>query len=76
MFKMIKKMFSTKIMEIELKYKLYSFINQFLNNQNEYINFYKKIYETLKDVPQDKLYEQLIISVAEIVHESNNKGKE
>lgn len=76
MFKMIKKMFSTKVMEIELKYKLYSFINQFLNNQNEYINFYKKIYETLKDVPQDKLYEQLIISVAEIVHESNNKGKE
>ena len=69
-------MFSTKVMEIELKYKLYSFINQFLNNQNEYINFYKKIYETLKDVPQDKLYEQLIISVAEIVHESNNKGKE
>ena len=76
MFKMIKKMFSTKVMEIELKYKLYSFINQFLNNQNEYINFYKKIYETLKDVPQDELYKQLIISVAEIVHESNNKEKE
>ncbi len=76
MFKMIKKMFSTKVMEIELKYKLYSFINQFLNNQNEYINFYKKIYEALKDVPQDELYKQLIISVAEIVHESNNKEKE
>lgn len=76
MFKMIKKMLSTKVMEIELKYKLYSFINQFLNNQNEYINFYKKIYETLKDVPQDELYKQLIISVAETVHESNNKEKE
>ena len=76
MFKMIKKMLSTTVMEIELKYKLYSFINQFLNNQNEYINFYKKIYETLKDVPQDELYKQLIISVAETVHESNNKEKE
>ena len=59
-------------MEVELKYKLYSSVNNFFNNKNEYIDFCKKIYTTLKDVPQDELYEKLITSVAEIIHESNN----
>lgn len=71
----IVKWFKNKVMEIEMKYVLYSTIEEFAKEQEDIIKFVKNLYATLKDIPVDELQKEFIHALAEVVHESNQKDK-
>lgn len=70
------KYFKMKAMEIEIKYALYSIIVTFVKEQNDFIEFAKRLYDALKDVPIEELRKELISNIAELVHEQAVKERE
>ena len=68
--------FRMKRNEWKVKAMLYGTIAQIMDNQDEIkdmINFVKKLYEELKDVPAEDLQKEFIGKLAEIIHNENPK---
>ena len=62
--------------EWKVKAMLYGTIAQIMDNQDEIkdmINFVKKLYEELKDIPAEDLQKEFIGKLAEIIHNENPK---
>lgn len=57
--------------EWKLKAMLYSTIAAFMDNRKDILSMLQKLFIALKDVPADELHEELIHSLAEIIHEEN-----
>ena len=63
--------FEYKKNEWKVKAMLYGTIAQIMDNQDEIkdiINFVKKLYEELKDIPTEDLQKEFIGKLAEIIH--------
>ena len=71
----IVKWFKNKVFEIEMKYAIYSTIEEFIKEQEDIIKFVKKLYIVLKDVPIEDLKKEFVHAIAEVVHEANQKDK-
>lgn len=65
--------FIMKKKEIELKLKLYTFLLAFIHSKEEIIELISKLTVVLQDVPADEFRNQLIESLAELIHEQNLK---
>ena len=62
--------------EWKVKTMLYGTIAQIMDNQDEIkdmINLVKKLYEELKDIPDEDLQKEFIGKLAEIIHNENPK---
>ena len=76
----IAKWFKNKVMEIEMKYVLYSTIVEFAKEQEDIIKFIKNLYISLKDAPMEDLRKELISNIAQLAHDEavkmrNEEGK-
>lgn len=67
--------FKMKYNEIKVKAVFYEVLANIINGQKDILDFAKKLYIALKDVPVDELRAELIKNIAEIVHNENNNIK-
>lgn len=68
--------FRMKRNEWKVKAMFYGTIARLMDSQNEIkdiINFAKKLYEELKDIPAEDLQKEFIGKLAEIIHNENPK---
>lgn len=68
--------FRMKRNEWKVKAMFYGTIARLMDSQNEIkdiINFAKKLYEELKDIPTEDLQKEFISKLAEIIHSENQK---
>ena len=62
--------------EWKVKEMLYGTIIQIMDNQDEIkdmLDFVKRLYEELKDVPTEDLQKEFVSKLAEIIHNENPK---
>jgi hypothetical protein len=57
--------------EWKMKWKFYKAINSAIENYKDVYAMSKKMFDALKDVPVDKLREEFVSKLAEIIHEGN-----
>lgn len=63
--------------EIKVKLQFYSALVILIDNNNkDIIAFVQRLYEELKDVPTEKLREELISTIAKLSHEQAIKERE
>lgn len=62
--------------EIKVKLQFYSALAILLDNNKDIIAFVQRLYEELKDVPTEKLKEELISTIAKLSHEQAIKERE
>ncbi|MBD5460105.1 MAG: hypothetical protein HDR26_04065 [Lachnospiraceae bacterium] len=67
--------FKMKKAEWKLKAALYGTVLSFINQKRGILDLLRNMYTALKDVPADKLQQELIAKFAEMIHEEN-KDKE
>ncbi len=70
---MIKSWIHMKKNEWRVKEAFYGIIASIMDNQKEIVEVSKKLFVSLKDVPVEKIQEDLIEKIAEFVHEENKK---
>lgn len=60
--------------KLDMKYTFYSTLNDLFKEQENVIDFVKKLYSALKDVPLEELQGKLISEIANIIQsgESNS----
>lgn len=57
--------------EWKIKAMVYGTIASIIDNQKEILMLLQKMYLSLKDVPAEKLQEEFISKLAEIIHDDN-----
>lgn len=62
--------------EIKVKLQFYSALVILIDNNKDIIAFVQRLYEELKDVPTEKLKEELISTIAKLSHEQAIKERE
>lgn len=62
--------------EIKVKLQFYSALVILIDNNKDIIAFVQRLYEELKDVPTEKLREELISTIAKLSHEQAIKERE
>ena len=68
--------FEYKKNEWKVKTMLYGTISQIMDNQDEIkdmLDFIKRLYEELKDVPTEDLQKEFVSALADIIHNENPK---
>ncbi len=66
--------FRMKKAEWKIKATLFGAIAGIIDNQNEILNLFQKMFTALKDVPAEDLQKELVAKLAEIIHnESKDK---
>ena len=65
---MIKNYLMMKKNEWKIKGMLYAAIATIIKNQKEVLEMFQKMYIALKDVPAEKLQEEFVSKLAEIIH--------
>ena len=73
---MIRLWLKMKKNEIKVKSLIYSVLNTLIDNNKDIIAFAQRLYEELKDVPTEKLKEELISTIAKLSHEQAIKERE
>lgn len=63
--------FKMKYNEIKVKAAFYEILINIIKSQKDIIDFAKKLYIALKDVPVDELRAEFIKNLAEIVYNEN-----
>ncbi len=63
--------FKMKKNEWKVKATIYGIIASVMDNQKEIIEFVRKLYVSLKDVPAEDIQKELISKIAELVHDDN-----
>lgn len=63
--------FKEKRAERKVKLMFYKTIAEMIDSKKDILDFIAKTYNVLKDVPTDKLREELISKVAELIHSEN-----
>lgn len=61
--------------EIKVKLQFYSALVILIDNNKDIIAFVQRLYEELKDVPTEKLREELISTIAKLSHEQAIKER-
>lgn len=64
--------FKMKKNEWKVKSAIYGAIAAYLDNQDGVLNFFKEMYESMKDVNSDEIKEMLVSKVVEAVSNGNN----
>lgn len=72
---MIKYFFRKKKAEWKVKALLYETLGSLLDNQKDLMDFVRRLYTALKDVPTEKLQQELIAKLADIIHEKSNMAE-
>ena len=62
--------------EIKVMLHFYSALAILIDNNKDIIAFAQRLYEELKDVPTEKLKEELISTIAKLSHEQAIKERE
>ena len=73
---MIRLWLKMKKNEIKVKLQFYSALMILIDNNKDIIAFVQRLYEELKDVPTEKLKEELISTIAKLSHEQAIKERE
>lgn len=73
---MIRLWLKMKKNEIKVKLQFYSALVILIDNNKDIIAFVQRLYEELKDVPTEKLREELISTIAKLSHEQAIKERE
>lgn len=63
--------FRMKKNELKVKVTFYELMANIIDNQKEYIEFIKKIYDSLKDVPVNEFKSEFIEKLGEIAYEKS-----
>lgn len=58
--------------EHKIKLAFFSSILGIMKNQNDILEFCKKIYDVTKDVPNDEFQNAIVSAIASLVHEENS----
>ena len=72
---MIKYLFRKKKAEWKVKALIYETLGSFLDNQKELMDFVRRLYTALKDVPAENLQQELIAKFADIIREEKNTAE-
>lgn len=72
---MIKYFFRKKKAEWKVKALLYETLGGLLDDQKDLMDFVRKLYTALKDVPAETLQQELITKLADIIHEKSNSAE-
>lgn len=81
MIKFIKNYFKMKAQEIQLKLTFYAYFNALIASQKDIINLFISLFNKLKDLSPEELNpeelkKEIIVAIAEVVHDSNeNQGE-
>lgn len=66
--------FKMKRNEWKVRSQFYGAIAALIDNRKDIISFSQRLYQELKDVPADELRDELIRSLAGLIHEENQKN--
>lgn len=81
MIKFIKNYFKMKTQEIQLKLTFYAYFNALIASQKDIIKLFVSLFSKLKDLSPEELSpeelkKEIIMAIAEVVHDSNeNQGE-
>ena len=64
--------FKMKKNEWKVKAQFYGIAAAILNNQKDIISLVQRLYLALKDVPADELRNEIVSSLASLIHEENH----
>lgn len=59
--------------EIRVKAMVYGAIANIMDNQKDLFTFFQNLYTALKDVPPDRLQNQFVKELAQIIHHENQE---
>lgn len=65
------KYFRMKKNELKVKVAFYELMSTMINNRKEYVDFIKRLYDSLKDVPVNELRSEFIEKLGEIAYEKS-----
>jgi len=76
MIKFIKNYFKMKAQEIQLKLTFYGYFNALIESQKDIIELFINLFSKLKDLSPEELSPEelkieIIVAIAEVVHDSN-----
>lgn len=72
---MIKYFFRKKKAEWKVKAVLYETLGGLLDNQKDLMGFARRLYAALKDVPAEKLQQELTAQLADIIREKSSSSE-
>ncbi len=81
MIKFIKNYFKMKAQEIQLKLTFYAYFNALIASQKDIVKLFISLFNKLKDLSPEELNpeelkKEIIVAIAEVVHDSNeNQGE-
>lgn len=65
------KYFRMKKNELNVKVAFYELMSTMIDNRKEYVDFIKRLYDSLKDVPVNELRSEFIEKLGEIAYEKS-----
>lgn len=76
MVRLIKEYIKMKKNEFKCKCLFYGFVGELIDNNKEITSFIQRLYEELKDVPDEELRKEFISKFSELIHAQAVKERE